>query len=88
MVHIITTAQGPVTPVGIERAVTDSSIGVARAAAVGVGPAGAQVVVVVVEEPSVRPGLAPAEALPRRLFMLGKDVQLRLVVTAWTTQPH
>ena len=34
------------------------------------------------------PGLAPAEALPRRLFMLGKDVQLRLVVTAWTTQPH
>ena len=34
------------------------------------------------------PGLAPAEALPRRLFLLGKDVQLRLVVTAWTTPPH
>jgi acyl-coenzyme A synthetase/AMP-(fatty) acid ligase len=60
MVHIITTAAGPVTPVGIERAVTDSLPGLARAAAVGVGPAGSQVVVVVVEDPGLRPGLAPA----------------------------
>jgi hypothetical protein len=26
--------------------------------------------------------------LPRRLFLLGKDVQLRIVITAWTASPH
>jgi outer membrane lipoprotein LolB len=35
---------------------------------------------------------APAEpgglVLPRRLFLLGKDVQLRIVITAWTASPH
>ena len=35
---------------------------------------------------------APAEPgglrLPRRLFLLGKDVQLRIVITAWTASPH
>jgi outer membrane lipoprotein LolB len=34
----------------------------------------------------------PAEpgglVLPRRLFLLGKDVQLRIVITAWTASPH
>ena len=47
MVHIITTANGPVTPVAIEQAV-ESVAGVDLAAAVGVGPAGTQQVVVVV----------------------------------------
>ncbi len=52
--HVITTPQGPVTPVGIEQDVEAVS-GVVRAAAVGVGPVGRQVVVVVVErEPGVR----------------------------------
>lgn len=57
--HVITTAAGPVTPVGIEQDVEAVS-GVARAAAVGVGPVGRQVVVAVVErEPGARrPGLA------------------------------
>jgi acyl-coenzyme A synthetase/AMP-(fatty) acid ligase len=60
MIHVITTAGGPVTPVGIEQAV-ESVSEVDRAAAVGVGPAGTQQVVVVVaptQRPR-RPDLAP-----------------------------
>jgi acyl-CoA synthetase (AMP-forming)/AMP-acid ligase II/pimeloyl-ACP methyl ester carboxylesterase len=45
--HVIPTAGGPVTPVGIEQRV-ERVPGVAAAAAVGVGPSGGQVVVVVV----------------------------------------
>lgn len=72
--HVITTAAGPVTPVGIEQDVETVS-GVARAAAVGVGPVGRQVVVAVVErEPGARrPGLA--------------SPGLTEVVRAATTQP-
>ena len=52
--HVITTAEGPVTPVGIEQDV-EAVPGVVRAAAVGVGPVGRQVVVVVIErDPGVR----------------------------------
>lgn len=52
--HVIATADGPVTPVGIEQDV-ESVPGVVRAAAVGVGPVGRQVVAVVVERaPGVR----------------------------------
>ncbi len=61
LLHVVVTAQGPVTPVGIERRV-EGLPGVARAAAVGVGPAGTAQVVVVVEtlgDGSGR-GLAPA----------------------------
>jgi hypothetical protein len=47
LVHVITTADGPVTPVGIEQQVQRVD-GVEAAAAVGVGPAGTQQVVVVV----------------------------------------
>ena len=45
--HIVTTAAGPVTPIGIEHAVSDLS-DVVHAAVVGVGPPGTQQVVVVV----------------------------------------
>ncbi len=55
--HVITTADGPVTPVGIEQDV-ESVPAVERAAAVGVGPVGRQVVVTVVEAGVRRPGLA------------------------------
>jgi len=52
--HVITTAEGPVTPVGIEQDV-EAVPGVVRAAAVGVGPVGRQVIAVVVErDPGVR----------------------------------
>jgi acyl-coenzyme A synthetase/AMP-(fatty) acid ligase len=47
MGHIVTTPGGPVTPVGIEHAVT-ALAEVAHAAVVGVGPSGTQQVVVVV----------------------------------------
>jgi acyl-coenzyme A synthetase/AMP-(fatty) acid ligase/pimeloyl-ACP methyl ester carboxylesterase len=47
LVHVITTAAGPVTPVGVEQRVQEVD-GVEAAAAVGVGPAGTQQVVVVV----------------------------------------
>lgn len=55
--HVITTADGPVTPVGIEQD-AETVDAVARAAAVGVGPVGRQVVVAVVEAGTRRPGLA------------------------------
>ena len=56
LVHVVDTADGPVTPVGIEQRV-EAIDGVASAAVVGVGPAGTQqVVVVVVAEPGTRPG--------------------------------
>jgi olefin beta-lactone synthetase len=54
--HVITTASGAVTPVGIEQRV-EGVTGVSAAAAVGVGPAGAQVVVVVVVPSGGRPRL-------------------------------
>ena len=58
--HVITTADGPVTPVGIEQD-AETVPAVVRAAAVGVGPVGRQVVVVVVEAGARRPGLASPE---------------------------
>ena len=59
MVHIVTTPAGPVTPVGIEHAVS-ALPEVTQAAVVGVGPAGTQqlVVVVVPVERSRLPDLA------------------------------
>jgi acyl-CoA synthetase (AMP-forming)/AMP-acid ligase II len=47
LVHVVTTAAGPVTPVGIEQR-AQAVEGVTAAAAVGVGPVGAQQLVIVV----------------------------------------
>ncbi|SDO52949.1 Acyl-CoA synthetase (AMP-forming)/AMP-acid ligase II [Microbacterium sp. ru370.1] len=55
--HVITTADGPVTPVGVEQDV-ETVPAVTRAAAVGVGPIGRHVVVAVVETDVRRPALA------------------------------
>jgi acyl-coenzyme A synthetase/AMP-(fatty) acid ligase len=59
LVHVIATAAGPVTPVGIEQR-AEAVDGITAAAAVGAGPAGTQqVVVVIVPEPGIaarRPG--------------------------------
>ena len=62
MVHIIRTAEGVVTPVGVEHA-AESVAGVAQAAAVGAGPSGAQLVVLVVvtDHPKKTAGLADLE---------------------------
>jgi acyl-coenzyme A synthetase/AMP-(fatty) acid ligase len=55
-VHVVHTVDGPVTPVPVEVA-AEAATGVARSAAVGVGPVGVQQLVVVLERPG-RPGLA------------------------------
>jgi olefin beta-lactone synthetase len=67
LVHTIATAEGLVTPVGLERRV-EGIEHVALAAAVGVGPPGTQQVVIVVQtDPAAgRPQLAPA-TLTRRV---------------------
>jgi acyl-CoA synthetase (AMP-forming)/AMP-acid ligase II/pimeloyl-ACP methyl ester carboxylesterase len=59
VVHTILTATGPVTPVPLEIAV-EALPGVRRAAAVGVGPAGVQQVVLVVETDAGDEGAASA----------------------------
>jgi acyl-CoA synthetase (AMP-forming)/AMP-acid ligase II/pimeloyl-ACP methyl ester carboxylesterase len=79
--HVITTPLGVVTPVGPEIAAS-ALAGVARAAAVGVGPAGNQQVVIVVETvpPATRVGLAePALAEDVRM-VAGHPVVAVLVV--------
>lgn len=65
LAHVITTPAGPLTPVGPEQRVEELD-DVARAAVVGVGPAGTQQVVVVLER-SPRPrGGSPARGRRRR----------------------
>lgn len=66
MRDIVTTAAGPVTPVGIEHAVA-ALPQVAHAAAVGVGPSGTQVLVVVLVLSSggSKPGLADEDVADR-----------------------
>ena len=83
MIHIITAAGGPVTPVGIERAV-EAVRGISHAAAVGVGPAGTQQIVVVVV-PSVAPrraDLAPIALAARVRAAVAVDVAAVFVVPA------
>jgi acyl-CoA synthetase (AMP-forming)/AMP-acid ligase II/pimeloyl-ACP methyl ester carboxylesterase len=60
VVHVIRTAAGPVTPVPLEVAV-EALPGVRRAAAVGVGPAGVQQVVIVLEPEDGDEGEASGE---------------------------
>jgi olefin beta-lactone synthetase len=61
--HVVTSATGPITPVGPEQEV-EAVADVRRAALVGVGPAGAQVCVAVVESRSMRrPRVLAPEAL-------------------------
>lgn len=65
-VHVIDTSQGIVTPVPVERAVEralapSGSVRTGRVAAVGVGPAGCQQVVVVIEQADRRDDVAGRE---------------------------
>lgn len=81
--HVITTASGTVTPVGREQAV-ESLADVSAAAVVGVGPAGDQRLVVVVE-PTVsvrRSRLADPELVDRVRAVAGDDVVAVLEVPA------
>ena len=64
--HVITTAAGPLTPVGIEQRV-EALPGVRAAAAVGVGPAGTQQLVMVVVPEQAAPRVRwPTRPWPRR----------------------
>jgi olefin beta-lactone synthetase len=58
-VHIIHAADGPITSVPVERTV-ERTLGLARVAAVGVGPIGRQQLVVVIEDAGGAEGLAGA----------------------------
>ena len=64
LAHVITTAQGPVAPVPIEQRVQQLDE-VDQAACVGVGPVGAQVVVVVVTSSVVAESIVPLGLLDR-----------------------
>ena len=65
LVHVVTTPDGPVTPVGVEQRV-EALDAVAAAAVVGVGPAGTQQVVVVLVPTGDAPGAATDEASAAR----------------------
>ncbi|WP_427018358.1 alpha/beta fold hydrolase [Pseudarthrobacter sp. P1] len=82
--HVLATAEGVRTPVAAEHAA--ATVGaVARAAVVGVGPAGAQVAVAVVETapPAAKAGPAPAEvsAAVRAAVAERTGLELAAVVT-------
>jgi acyl-coenzyme A synthetase/AMP-(fatty) acid ligase len=77
LVHVITTADGPVTPVGIEQRV-ESLAEVALAAVVGVGPAGTQQVVIVIETGS--DGLADPELTAAARTAAGRSVAAVLTI--------
>lgn len=62
MSHLVLTAKGPLTPVGIEH-MAESLEGVKQAAAVGVGPVGAQQLVVVVSPTEPTTGVVASEQL-------------------------
>jgi acyl-coenzyme A synthetase/AMP-(fatty) acid ligase len=79
--HVVTTPDGPVTPVGVEHAV-EGLDDVAQAAVVGVGPTGTQQVVVVVSlaEALKRPELA-GEDLSDRVRDVVKGVDVAAILT-------
>ncbi|MDP1877700.1 MAG: AMP-binding protein, partial [Actinomycetota bacterium] len=64
LAHVVTTADGPLAPVGVEQRV-ERLPGVRHAACVGVGPAGTQVPVLFVVMDGVRSGLAGLEVTER-----------------------
>ncbi|MDP5185361.1 alpha/beta fold hydrolase [Blastococcus sp. BMG 814] len=90
LAHVLTTADGPVTPVGPELRI-ESLDGVAAAAVVGVGPGGAQVAVAVIVPPgrtrrrlprADRLTVAPTELADRVRDAAGIDLAAVLVAGA------
>ena len=82
LVHVVTTADGPLTPVGVEQRIEAKSP-VTGAAVVGVGPRGTQqVVAVVVPETPAPVGLAPQQLATAVRAAAGVRVAAVLVVAA------
>ncbi|WP_258726297.1 alpha/beta fold hydrolase [Cellulomonas sp. NS3] len=86
LAHVVVTADGVVTPVGVEQRV-DAVPGVSRSALVGVGPRGAAVLVAVVEtSPAARhPGLAAPDLAAAVRAAAGRPVAAVLVVPRMPT---
>ncbi|MBE0010906.1 alpha/beta fold hydrolase [Arthrobacter sp. AET 35A] len=87
--HLVTPAAGVLTPVGVEQAL-EAVDAVGLAAVVGVGPAGTQAVVAVVETTpaTAKPGLAPASlasAARSAARSAGAELSAVLVVPALPT---
>ena len=80
-VHVIDTADGPLTPVPVEVAVERLG-GAERSAAVGVGPSGCQQLVVVIEDSSACEGLADATLAERVRDVVEPPVAAVLTVRA------
>ncbi|MGA9279494.1 AMP-binding protein, partial [Ilumatobacter sp.] len=83
-VHVIDSAGGPVTPVPIERAVErvlapKRLVTTGRVAAVGIGPAGCQQVVVVIEQTDGDAGLAGSELAANVRAVIDVDVAAVLI---------
>ncbi|MFW2380890.1 MAG: alpha/beta fold hydrolase, partial [Acidimicrobiales bacterium] len=84
--HVITTASGPVAPIPIEHA-AERVTGVARAAAVGIGPVGSQVVAVVLQvskagrNPLAEPSLT--ERVRHQVARAGAAHPAAVLVTSW-----
>jgi olefin beta-lactone synthetase len=82
LVHVVTTAEGPLTPVGVEQRIEAGSP-VTGAAVVGVGPRGTQQVVAVVVPDSPAPvGLAAQELAAAVRAAAGVPVAAVLVIEA------
>lgn len=88
--HVVTTPRGPVGPGGLE-ALIDSDEQVSRSAIVGIGPAGTQALVAVLdaEGTELSPGLAPLELTSRlrelTAEVLGHDLTAVLVAPMFPT---
>ena len=73
LAHVITTLEGPVSPVGIEQAVQWVP-SVVQAAVVGVGPVGTQQIVVIVVTDKARTGLAGLDLIDAVRGTVTRDV--------------
>ena len=80
-VHVITADDAAVTPVPVEVAV-ERLAGISRVAAVGVGPAGCQQLVVVVEDARMADGIAPPDLAERVRTVVAHPVAAVLTVRA------
>lgn len=72
-IHVISSSNGPVTPVPVERAV-ERGLELARVCAVGVGPEGLQQLVVVLQDHNADVGLAAVEITARVRAVVSKPV--------------